>query len=81
MTIFVLGAKPKKDFKWVKMSLERYLEKYAKRERAALAGRGLASGPLAEAGPARPRVTPSTRENRVHARGRPHRDAVARRQR
>ena len=30
-----------------------------RRERGALAGRGLAFGPLAEAGPARPRVTPA----------------------
>jgi len=27
VTIFVLGAKPEKDFKWVKMSLKKYLEK------------------------------------------------------
>jgi len=27
VTIFVLGVKPKKDLKWVKMSLEKYLEK------------------------------------------------------
>jgi len=62
VTIFVLGVRHKKDLKWVKLSMEKYLEKEIKkwkRERGALAGCGLASGPLAEAGPARPRVTPS----------------------
>ena len=69
MTIFVLGAKPKKDFKWVKMSLEKYLEKNGKRERAALAGCGLASRPLAESGPARPRNDAVARQQRSPPRG------------
>jgi len=49
--------------------------------KGALARRGLASSPLAEAGPARPRSTPSPRprQSRVHTCGRPRRDALARR--
>jgi len=58
-----LGEKGEKDFKIVQMNLEKGLrkeiQKNGKRERGALAGRGLTSGPLAEAGPARLRSLPS----------------------
>jgi hypothetical protein len=55
----LLGESGENDLKMVKMLLEedlrKEIQKKWKREKGALAGRGLASGPLAEAGSARPR--------------------------
>ena len=60
--------------------MEKRNSKRIEKGKGALAGRGLTSGPLAEAGLARPRSPPSPRPCRVHARGRPRRAAVASRQ-
>jgi hypothetical protein len=63
-------------------NLRKEIQKKIEKGKGALAGRGLASGPLAEAGLARPRLPlpPPRARARVRARGRPRRAAVARRQ-
>jgi len=79
---FFLLQPLKKFAKASKMVFKLFGKKNSKkwrRERGALAGRGLAFGPLAEAGPARPRVTPLPAPALAP---RPRaRDTVARRQR
>jgi len=55
----LLGEKGENDFKVVQMILKRSLRKEIQKKiekgKGALAGRGLTSGPLAEASPAHPR--------------------------
>jgi len=80
VTNFVLGVKPEKDFKWVKMSLEKYLKKEIKKNRKGKGGASRLRPRFWPAGQSRPSPLARHPPPRASARASVHaRTAVPRR--